>query len=247
MFDKPRNIYKKKQFDNSMESLKDIYPRNYCGDNMFIASRNMHFFEDIDFQNCVKKFAKAEPYIGMSWRMHIITWCVKQTQNLSGDIAEFGTFRGFKMRFMIEYMGNNLRNKIIYLFDTFEGIDIDQSVGSPIKPDDHQKSGLYDYVCNRFKNFKNVKIVKGSAPKSIEKVNINKLSFIHLDMNSWMAEIGVLEKMWDKIEIGGIILLDDFGLYSHRSQKEKELIWFNKKNHSPLELPTGQAIIIKHV
>ena len=64
---------------------------------------------------------------------------------------------------------------------------------------------------------------------------------------SLLAEIGVLEKTWELIPKGGIILLDDYGLYSHRAQKEKELLWFTERNIMPMELPTGQAIVIKNV
>jgi O-methyltransferase len=247
MFDLPENIYKKEIADEAIANLKIVYPQHFCGDSMFVANRNMHFYQDKQFMKCMDTLVSGEPYYGMAWRMHTMIWAVSQVLDYPGAVMEFGTFRGFKMKFVMEYFGEKLNNHDVYLFDTFNGIDPNQMEGSPNLPDEHQKAQLYPYVINRFKNYKNLKIVKGAAPDSFNQVDIDKISFIHLDMNSWMAEIGTLERVWDKIVIGGVILLDDFGFTAHKAQNEKELKWFKDKGYTPLELPTGQGLIIKHV
>ena len=247
MFDRPENIYQKQKADRALADLKDVYPQHYCGDGMFVANRNMHFYEDPQFRHCMDKLATGEPYTGMAWRAHTLIWCISQVMNIPGAIMEFGTFRGFKMKFMMEYFQERLAQRDIYLFDTFEGIDPNQAADSPISPDEHQKAQLYAYVLDRFKAYANVQIIKGAAPHTLADLSLDEVAFIHLDMNSWMAEIGTLEKLWHKIQPGGIVLLDDFGFFAHRAQKDKELAWFKDKGYAPLELPTGQAMVIKHV
>lgn len=246
MFDPPKNIFDERDFSSCVETLKRVYPRHYLGDNMFVANRNMHFLEEEEFSATFKGIATGEPYLGMAWRLHILSWAIKHVKNMSGSILEFGTFRGFKMFFLMESLKETLSKREVYLFDTFEGIDPRQAKGSPIEPEEHQKAQLYTYVKNRFKNHQNVKIIKGSAPASLSQVSLEKISFLHLDMNSWQAELAVLEELWDKIEKGGVLILDDFGLYSHRAQKDHELPWLLGKGAYPLELPTGQAVVIKN-
>jgi O-methyltransferase len=247
MFDLPENIYKKEIADEAISNLKTVYPQNFCGDSMFVANRNMNFYHDDEFMRCMNSLVTGEPYFGMAWRMLTMIWSVTQALAYPGAIMEFGTFRGFKMKFVMEYFGNKLDDRDVYLFDTFNGIDPEQIEGSPNQPDEHQKAQLYRYIVNRFKAHKNVRIVKGAAPGSLDQVSLGKISFIHLDMNSWMAEIGTLERIWDNIVLGGVVLLDDFGFTAHKAQNEKELLWFKERGHTPLELPRGQGMVIKNV
>ncbi len=247
MFDPPDNIYKKQALDTAVQVLKGVYPRHYCGDSMFIANRNMSFFDDEKFSACLEKHALAEPFIGMAWRMHVLVWAASLALRQEGAFMEFGTFRGFKFKFLMDYYKDALSDRKIYLFDTFEGIDPAQAEGSPIAPEEHQKAGLYEFVLHRFAENKNVDIVKGAAPQSLDNISLDQISLLHLDMNSWQAEIGVLEKLWDKIVPGGVIVLDDFGFYQHRAQMEHELPWLLDRGHTPLELPTGQGVVIKNV
>jgi len=245
MFDPPSNIFKQRRRDAALEEMKSVYPRHYCGDNMFVAARTMHFLDDARFSDCMDRLARGEPYAGMGWRMHVLAWALQTALRRDGAILEFGTFRGFKFRFLMDYLGAALADRPVFLFDTFEGIDPDQADGSPITPDEHRKAHLHAFVTHRFSDCENVTIVRGSAPASLAQVEIGRVAFLHLDMNSWKAEIGVLERLWDRIAPGGVIVLDDFGLHSHRAQAERELPWLAERGCPPLELPTGQAIAIR--
>ncbi len=245
MFAPLENKYITQERDQALMKLEACYSRCYSGDDMFIADRNMSFYDDPKFEECMKLYAKGGPYPGMAWRMHILIWAMKKALSLSGDFMECGTFRGFKMQFLAHYFGDDLKDKKLFLVDTFEGIDPKQADGSPIKPQEHQKVGLYEFVKHRFSQYENVHIIKGAAPDSLDQADFTHLSFLHLDMNSYQAEIGVLERVWSSMPSDAVIVLDDFGLYSHRSQMEKELPWFLNKGLLPLELPTGQAIVVK--
>ena len=64
-------------------------------------------------------------------------------------------------------------------------------------------------------------------------------------MNNTLAEIGVLEFIFDRIVSGGIIILDDFGWSAYREQQHKEKDFFQKRNLKVMELPTGQGIVLK--
>jgi hypothetical protein len=68
---------------------------------------------------------------------------------------------------------------------------------------------------------------------------------MHIDLNSADAEIGVLEVLFDRVSPGGIIVLDDYGWLAYEKQKIVEDEFFGRRNHSVLELPTGQGLVIK--
>ena len=100
---------------------------------------------------------------------------------------------------------------------------------------------------DRFKNFKNVRIIKGRVPDVFEEIEMpKKISFLHLDMNSSTAEIGALEMLFDKMVRGAICILDDFGYSIAKAQAEHELEWFSRKGFMVCELPTGQGLVLKN-
>ena len=169
----------------------------------------------------------------------------KLALDVPGAFMECGVFRGFKSYFLLKYFGEELANRKYFLLDTFEGIDLNLSDGSPISKNEHAKSRLYEFINFRFKDFSNVEIVKGSVPYTLDELELDNIAFLHLDMNSYEAEIGALNTLWDLIPKHGVIVLDDFGLLSHKAQQINELPWLLEKDQHVLEFPTGQGIVIK--
>jgi hypothetical protein len=164
---------------------------------------------------------------------------------LSGDFVECGVFRGFKSFFLCKYFQFENMKRKFWLYDTFAGLAEKYSDGSPVTAEEHNKANLFEFVTERFSPYENVNIVQGMVPDSFE-INVpEKVVFLHLDMNSYQAEIGALEVLWNKIPTGGIVILDDYGFYDFKAQKEHEDAWFGRHQHSILELPTGQGLVIK--
>ena len=163
---------------------------------------------------------------------------------IKGAYVECGVFRGFKSFFLFLKNEELLKDCDKYLFDTFAGIDVNYSDGSPISPSEHNKDGLYEFVLRRFKKFNRTKIIKGSVPDSLLSSDISEVSFLHLDMNSWQAEVGALDFFLPKMSTNSVIILDDFGLKTHKSQMEHEMPFLREKGYSILELPTGQGVVL---
>ena len=99
-------------------------------------------------------------------------------------------------------------------------------------------------MVERFSEFENLKVIKGSVPSSLKTVDVGTVNFLHLDMNSWQAELGALDYFLPRMSQGGVIILDDFGLKTHQKQFEKEYPFLIKKGLSVLELPTGQGVVL---
>ncbi len=227
------------------EILRAEYPRHFLGDDMFIADRNMTFLADEKFVSILNELAKAPMYKGMAWRVHTLVWAIKSVMHLSGDFVECGVFRGFKSHFLCKYFDFETSDKQFWLYDTYEGIAEKYSEGSPIIKEDHNKPKLFEFVQQRFSEYQNVNVVKGIVPDVFEQKLPEEVAYLHLDMNSYQAEIGALEILWDRMPTGAVVILDDYGLYSHRAQQQHEDEWFAMKGQAILELPTAQGVVIK--
>ena len=242
---KSKNKHDAKRQEAALSVILEQADSFFLGDEMLVANKNTHFLEDPVFSRLLSDLAKHPQYSGMAWRLHVLCWAVSLAMRVEGSCIECGVFRGFKSLFLLNYFGAVLAKREYYLFDTYEGIDESLSAGSPICKEERSKVRLYDFVVHRFREFSNVSVIKGSVPKALGKVEIDQVAFLHLDMNSYEAEIGALDALWEKIPVGGVVVLDDFGLLSHSAQMEHELPWFKQRGQDVLELPTGQALVVK--
>ena len=114
----------------------------------------------------------------------------------------------------------NAANKNLYLCDTFEPFGIDPETGRNDKRfgvrDTYAKS-LSDVEAN-FSEWKRINFVVGFVPDSLQSVSIEKVAFLHIDLNNASAEVGALRHFWPKVVKGGIIVLDDYAQVASQNQ-----------------------------
>lgn len=82
-------------------------------------------------------------------------------------------------------------------------------------------------------------------PQVLDEVSPDKISFLHVDLNNAPAEIGTLERLFDRLSPGGVLVLDDYGWQAYRAQKLAEDPWLAERGYEVLELPTGQGLVFK--
>ena len=145
----------------------------------------------------------------------------------------------------------NINNSSFYLFDTFNGVDIDLVTNKErIYVTETYPGGDLKDVKNRFKAHPNADIAftKGSVPTSLTDFDKQiKVDFLHIDMNNMDAEVGALEFFIDQISDGGIILFDDYAFQTAADQKEGIDQFMLKNNlNPPLTLPTGQGLFLNY-
>lgn len=78
-------------------------------------------------------------------------------------------------------MGGTEFPKIFWGYDTFDY--------SPVKGRHYlgQKDGFYKEVKDRFKDYHQVKLIKGLLPNSFKQGIPNKLAYMHIDLNNFSA------------------------------------------------------------
>lgn len=172
-------------------------------------------------------YATADPSRFSKFLTHLEFF--RMTSGVRGEILEFGIFKGnsffrwVKFRDLLEQTGSR---KIIG-FDVFgdfpeAGFEADKSRrdafvaetngGKSISLDEMnellEKQGLH----------KNVELVKGDILQTLEKyLEKNphlKISLLHIDVDLYEPVKIILEKLYDRVTTGGIIILDDYGTFA---------------------------------
>lgn len=245
--------YPKEKFGDLQGALKkiaDIYPnRSYFGDNMVLLGRNLSFRMDKNFIDAFNFYARGEQEKSLIWRLHTLTWAARNALCVDGDFVECGVFKGFCSSVIFRYLNFSNIDKTAFLYDSFEGLSDQTSTEGERKMWDYSQfdfDAIYREVLEKFASYSNVRVVKGVVPFSFDVDCPKKIAFLHIDMNSAMAEIMALEKLFDRVSPGGVIVLDDFGWDINSAQTMAEFAFMSERNHSILELPTGQGLIIKH-
>jgi O-methyltransferase len=131
-----------------------------------------------------------------------------QTQDLPGDFAEVGVYKG-GTAYLLAQMATQC-HKRLFLFDTFHGMPpVDAS------KDLHHEGDFNDtslkHVANLLEPFINVAMYQGIFPKyNLEYVEFRKFSLVHLDVDIYPSVKECLEFFAPRMTPGGIIVLDDY-------------------------------------
>jgi O-methyltransferase len=88
-------------------------------------------------------------------------------------------------------------------------------------------------------------VIKGFLPGTLDHECVEKIGYLHIDLNSPRAEVAVLERLFDRVVPGGIVVFDDYGWKLFRLQKELEDSFMRARGYDILELPTGQGLVVK--
>jgi len=220
---------------------------NYNEDGL-ITTHFPSFVEDDKFITCYNSAVKetsSDPAI--RWRTHTIIWAANRGKNLDGDFVECGVNRGFLSKIAMDYIGFEELPKTFFLLDTYEGL-VEKYLTEEEKKAGKKEGGYepcYEKVLNTFKDYKNVKIIKGAVPETLPQVASKKIAYLSIDMNCVIPEIAAAEYFWDKMVSGAAIILDDYGHIGHKEQRHAFDKFAKNKKVDILCLPTGQGIILK--
>jgi len=232
--------------------------RAYMQDGL-MSQHNNEFLMDEKFIKAYERGSKAANGIHSKrhWRIHVALWAAHTCSRIEGDYVECGVGSGFLSSAILEYLNWNELNKKFYLFDTFEGLDHRYLTSQELKRignvesynEQMRKGGSYakDYqaVEKNFREWDRVHLIKGAIPETLNTPPINKVAFLHIDMNCVIPEIAAIEHFYPKLSIGSIILLDDYAYSGYYEQKKAMDKWADKIGVNILSLPTGQGMLVK--
>ena len=212
----------------------------FVGDNLFTFSRNLSFLDDERLMAAFRAHAETDVEKSVLWRYNVLCWAARRALAVPGDMVECACYKGVSARIVADYVDLGAQDKVFYLYDLFEH---EGDMAHHAMPE-HGDS-LFERVKARFSDLRNVVVTKGAVPGTLHEVAPETVAFLHLDLNNADAELAALEFFWDRLSPGASIVFDDYGWLGYRRQQVAELAWLVERGYQPLELPTGQGLLIK--
>ncbi len=233
----------------------------FWGDRMLTLDKAAGFLDDPAFAAAWEQVRGAHFYDqydnrqSIAWRLNTLVWAARQALQLpAGDFVECGVFQG-DMSFVVYHAaGLAGSGRRLVLFDSFEGLDPAQIAPGEYGGNEsyveiangyYRKPGLYESVVDRFAGNPEVSVHRGFLPAVLDGRAPDAIAWLHVDLNSALAEVAVLEALFDRVTPGGLVLLDDYGWIAYGAQKTAEDAFFAKRGYQVLELPTGQGLVVK--
>lgn len=163
---------------------------------------------------------RAHTMIGLK-RLKNIEECFLSVarDNIEGDFIETGVWRGGACIFMAGLCKAYGEGRKVYVADSFEGLPPPDPQYKHDVKDVHSTYGFLavsvDQVKSHFQRYNllddNVVFVKGFFETSLVNAGIEKLAILRLDGDMYSSTIQVLDQLYDKVSVGGYVIIDDYG------------------------------------
>lgn len=162
----------------------------------------------------------------------------KRCINLPGCCIEFGVYKGNSL-FQIATFRQMLElpeARSIYAFDGFGAFPVqgimdteDQKFITKFSSEGGNATNLSDmYNLLKHKGFKNIFLIEGDVretfPEFLSENQHVRFNFVHLDMDVYEPTLCVLDKLYEKLVKGGIIMFDDYNIVSGATKAIDEFL-----------------------
>lgn len=212
----------------------------HFGDNLFTWCRNNSLFSDVAFRQAWDANAVNEADRAIIWRRYILATMAHHAVQLQADFVECGVYAGTGVKTVMDYLGGKTFPRTFWAYDTYDYNPVEGHAFAGQEP------GFFDKVTARFEGYGNVRLVKGLIPDIFAAHCPERIAYLHIDLNNAAAEIATLDALFERVVLGGVVILDDYewaGIY--RAQKLAEDTWFDARGYRVTPLPTGQGLVIK--
>lgn len=165
--------------------------------------------------------AKAHTMIGLK-RLNNIQFCIEDVlkNKVPGDVIETGVWRGGATIFMRAiFKAYGVTDRTVWVADSFEGLPKPNAQTYPADQGDklHARKELAVSLKEVQANFKRyellddqVKFLKGWFKDTLHKAPIQKLAVLRLDGDMYESTMDALNALYDKVSVGGYIIVDDW-------------------------------------
>lgn len=168
--------------------------------------------------------ARVQPYTELSiaalFNLYTSVRYVVEAK-IPGDIVECGVHMGGSvMMIALALMESNDSSRDVFALDTFTGfvrrtedLDVDLRTGAvACEPEEN----AMDYTGPSTENMKsvgynNLHIVKGDVFDTIPELKTPQIAILRLDTDTYDTTKFELEQLYDRVAVGGVIIVDDYG------------------------------------
>jgi O-methyltransferase len=228
------------RFKSLMDEARSLVsPGYYLGDNLFTWGRNNSLFEDGAFRDAWSRNILNDADQAIAWRRYVLATSAYNALPLPGDFVECGVYAGTGIKTVVDYLGGTDFPKTFWGYDTFDYNPVEGHVFAG------QAQGFHAQIEARFSGYPQVRLIKGLIPDSFDQGMPEEIAYLHIDLNNAQGEIAALDRLFDSVVSGGVIILDDYEWSAYRRQKQAEDPWFERRGYRVIPLPTGQGMLVK--
>ena len=169
-----------------------------------------------------------------------------KSKNVKGNIAELGVYKGKFARYLNRYFPD----RILYLFDTFEGFDNQdkkKEIENEFSTGDQDFSNTsVNEVLSRMKFQDKCVIKKGYFPDSAKGLN-DEFAFVSIDTDLYDPIYNGLVFFYPRLVKGGYIFIHDYNNDGYKGAKQAVDLFCKQNNITLVPIPdaAGTAIITK--
>ncbi|MBL0054940.1 MAG: class I SAM-dependent methyltransferase [Chitinophagaceae bacterium] len=154
------------------------------------------------------------------YRCYELWQLVQQMNNLDPDsaILEVGVWRGGTAGIMAQQLSNLKSGASLYLADTFTGVAKAGENDAFYTGGEHQDTSqvIVEDLLKSTSNYAGVKILKGIFPEDTAHLVSaeERFGICHIDVDVYTSAKDILEWVWGKMIIGGVVVFDDYGFHT---------------------------------
>jgi hypothetical protein len=217
----------------NIKALKSVIRRiQTLGRNQVSAQRKASSFNNANFDfdsQAIDIINYARPYtMTTPERLFSLIEAVRYiiSNNIEGDFVECGVWKGGSVIAMIlTLMSLDIRDRDIYLFDTFEGMTAPteddvmyngQSAADILKENSHymcfsaEEEVRANISCLDYP-FERIHFVKGSVEETLPTKAPSNISLLRLDTDWYQSTRHELLHLYPRLECSGVLIIDDYG------------------------------------
>ncbi len=190
----------------------------------------------------IKNYSLVDKY-----RCYELWQLVDETSKLEGALIEVGVWRGGSGALIANKAKLSGITDNVYLCDTFAGVVKAGKKDSRYKGGEHADTSkqVVEDLINKMK-LDNVKILIGVFPEETSHhMHENVFRFCHVDVDVYQSAKDIVEWLWPKLVIGGIVVFDDYGFFECNGVTKYVNQERRKKDRLVIHNLNGHAILIK--
>ena len=195
-----------------------------------------------------EKFRKIWPSLRQNTRVdeykaYSLWQMIEQVKHIKGDFLEVGVWRGGSGCLLAYKCRQEKIDAKVYLCDTYEGV-VKSGDKDYYWEDGEVADTSVEIVEKLLKKFSlgNLQILKGVFPEDTGHHLVNKkFRMCHIDVDVYQSAKDTINWVWGKLEVGGVIIFDDYGhaqcdgiteLVQEESKKADRFVIHNLAGHA---------------
>jgi hypothetical protein len=201
------------------DNLTDVQTRFFNGE--LISDEEINKTNSITPTHPLPNWGEDNRLTLLPWAaLEHLHFAIKDTieRGIEGDFIETGVWAGGACILAKSIYNEISPDRKVYVADSFEGLPKPDGTFPQDNGDTHYLDPMLsvslEKVTENFNKFglvdKNLIFVKGWFKDTIPNLKVDKLSILRLDGDMYESTIQVLDGLYDKLSVGGYLIIDDF-------------------------------------